>query len=91
MPSLIYYRIIVLNRLILTDESDESSALMKLSWGIILFCAFVAVLFVLYLRRRRRKHILASESLSFDLDNYQEELIRTSATVGDSTLKVSSL
>ncbi|KAK7605385.1 hypothetical protein V9T40_007243 [Parthenolecanium corni] len=72
------------------DESDDSSAVMKLCWGIILFCAFLAVLFVLYVRRRRRKHILSSESLSFDLDNYPEELIRASAAVGDNTLKARS-
>lgn len=48
----------------------------------------MSALFVLYLRKKRQKQILASES-SFDSEDYPDELIQITPKIGDDSLKVS--
>lgn len=71
----------------ISGENDDSSSVLKLCWGIIIFCVVVSALFVLYLRKKRRKQILASES-SFDSDDYPDELIQIAPSINDDSLKV---
>lgn len=76
----------------LIDIQNQYKYLIKLCFAILgpIFLLGILTMILVYARQRRRKRILAARSLSFDLDEAYDDntIIRASATVGDSTLKV---
>lgn len=78
----------------LTALKDQYNYVLKLSFAILapLLILGILTIILLYARRKHRKRILAARSMSFDLEEayISDPVMRTTATVGDSTLKVSS-
>lgn len=71
---------------------DPYNSLITLSlpiFGPILLLGVLSII-LLYARRKHRKKVLAARSISFDLEDayISDPIMKTTATVGDSTLKV---
>ena len=75
------------------SSQNQDYYLMKLCFAILgpILILGILTIILLYVRQKHRKRIQAARSISFDLEEayMSDPIMRTTATVGDSTLKVS--